>query len=243
MNTQTQNNVLVTGANSGIGFATAQRFKQAGYEVYMSGRDKKKIQLAADKLNAYPICADLSDNSATDEISSIFQDSGLDVLVNNAGVAGYTPVGSYSAQDLETHFQVNVVAPLLLIQALLPALKQRKGCITNVSSVITRRGAAGFSIYAASKGAIEASTRTLALELASEDVRINAVCPGPIDTPIFSKMGFPQQGIADIHNKVISTVPMHRLGTAEEVAEVIFAQSVASYVTGSIWTVDGGVAA
>ncbi len=234
---------LVTGGNSGIGFETAKKLIERGYRVYISGRDQERVTKSAARLGAQPLIANMAVQSEVESLVAPFEETGLDALVNNAAIARFVPVGSYTEATFEDHFRTNVWGPLFLIQAALPSLESRRGCVTNVSSVITRRGAPGFATYAATKGAIEALTRVLALELASRHVRVNAICPGAIDTPIFSKMGIPPEALEVAAQEMQAKIPLSRFGRPEEVAEVIVHQLESSYTTGSIWEVGGGVTA
>ncbi|MEJ2442664.1 MAG: SDR family NAD(P)-dependent oxidoreductase [Exilibacterium sp.] len=234
---------LVTGGNSGIGFATAKLLCQRGYHVFILGRQKETTIKAAESISCKYILADLENENEIIQLAEYFTKTGLDFLVNNAGVAQITPIDTITQENIQQHFSINVYAPLLLIRTLLSALKHRRGSVTNISSVITTRSSIGFTAYAASKGAIEAATKSLAVELSTYNVRVNAVCPGAIDTSIFSKMGIPDDQLPDLQARLLSTIPMGRIGKTNEVAEVILAQGENPYVTGSIWLVDGGVAA
>ena len=233
--------VLVTGGNSGIGYAIAGSFKNKGYKVYISGRNEEKVQKAASELGVECITFDLSDLSQIENLDTTFFNEGLDVLVNNAGIAHPLPVEMYSLDNFDDHINTNLRAPIFLIKHLLSALEKNKGCIINLSSIITRKGAPGFGIYAATKGAIEAFTRNLAIELAPKNIRINAICPGAIDTPMFYKFGLTKEESDHAKEQVVSTIPMNRLGKSNEIAEVVISQAESTYVTGATWHVDGGV--
>jgi NAD(P)-dependent dehydrogenase (short-subunit alcohol dehydrogenase family) len=233
--------VLITGGNSGIGYAAAQLFRDKGYSVTIVGRDVEKVEGAATELDINAFVADMANIDDIKRLGEHFYEMGLDALVNNAAICQVSPIGTYSEEQFERHFQTNVRGPLFLTQELLPALEKRQGGVTFVSSIITVHGAAGAGLYAASKGAIEGATRTLALELAPKKIRVNVVSPGAVDTPMFTKMGLTdeqQQMLVDQH---IANIPLKRFAEPAEVAEVIHAQIESSYVTGSIWTVDGGV--
>ena len=232
---------LVTGGNSGIGYATAKLLADKGYEVFISGRSASKLDDAAKELNARPITADMTNLEDLESLASQFSDTGLDALVNNAGVALFAPLESYDESLFSIHMNTNVRGPLFLIQKLLPALEKRQGAITNVSSIITNHGFPNLSVYAASKGAMEAFTRTLALELSPRNIRINAVAPGAIETPIKAKMGLAPDQIESVVEQVTATIPLRRFGKPEEVAHVIVAQVESTYTTGAVWQVDGGV--
>jgi len=233
---------LVTGGNSGIGFATAQLLNKRGYEVVISGRDHGRLQEAADELGMDSILADISDLDDLAAMAVPFLESGLDVLVNNAAIASFKPLTAHTVDDYRLCFDTNIRGPLELIRLLLPALEKRQGSICNVSSIIVSKGVANGSLYAAGKGAMDAFTRSLARELAPKKVRINAVAPGAIETPMFGKLGFSEEELQGLRRQQEANVPLQRYGRPEEVAEVIVSQLEASYVTGAIWPVDGGVA-
>lgn len=232
--------VLITGGSSGIGYATAKLFKSHDCRVVISGRDPAKLKDTAQQLACDYVVADQSDFDSLPELASHFSD-GLDVLVNNAGIATFVPIEAHTRELFDQFININVRAPLFLSQYLLPALEKQGGCIVNVSSLIVDNGKANGSLYAATKGAIDAMVRSLALEFAPKGVRVNAVSPGTIDTPIFNKLGLPEDIVTEKLKEQVEAIPLKRLGRPEEVAEVIFAQARAAYVTGSIWKVDGGV--
>lgn len=232
---------LVTGGNSGIGFATARLLKERGYEVTITGRDADRVATAAHTLGVTGVVANMSDADALSKLAERFSERGLDVLVSNAGTGRFIPLGYYTEEQFADAMKVNVWGPLFLIQALAGALEKRKGAISFVSSVASQHGTPNTVFYAATKGALDAATRSLALELAPRHIRVNAVAPGIIATEIFAKGGLPQEQLPMFLEQVTAGVPMKRLGTPEEVAEVIVAQAESGYVTGSIWRVDGGV--
>lgn len=232
---------LVTGGNSGIGYATAKLLKERGYEVFISGRNQEKLQQAADQLGVKSILADMSKPEDIERLASAFLKSGLDVLVNNAGVLKFVTVTGFLPADFSEVFNINVRGPLLLIQGLLPALEKRQGSITTVTSVASSKGTPSVFLYAASKGAVNSFTYNLAIELASKRIRINAVAPGFTDTPIFIKSGVKPEEIDELMKSVEYRIAMERFGKPEEIAQVIVAQLESTYVTGAVWVVDGGV--
>lgn len=232
---------LITGGNSGIGYATASLFKDRGYQVTISGRNSDKLSQAAAELGVEWVVADMARIEDLKVVATRFAEKGLDVLVNNAAIAAFMPIDAHTEADYERFLNTNIRGPMALVQALLPALRKRQGCITNVSSAISSNGLPNASLYAATKGAMDAFSRSLALELAPQNIRVNVVSPGAIDTPIFSKMGLDESQMEVIKAHVESTIPMRRYGSPEEVAQVILAQAEATYVTGAIWAVDGGV--
>ena len=234
-------NILITCGNSGIGYATAALAKEKGYEVTITGRDPERVAHAAEALGVSGVVADMLKLEDMQALASRFSKSGLDVLVNNAAIARFMPLTLHADADYQEFLDTNIRGPLALIQFLLPALAKKKGCVTNVSSAVTNNGLPNASLYAATKGAIDAATRSLALEFAPQAVRVNCVSPGAIDTPIITKLGIPPEQIEAIKAQQVAMIPLQRYGTPEEVAYVILAQVEASYVTGSVWPVDGGV--
>lgn len=234
---------LITGGNSGIGFATANSFKENGYEVYISGRNPDKVRRVADELHVKPLIADMADLKAVQRLASNFDEKGLDVLVNNAGMPQYFPIDAITEEKFAEIFNVNVRGALFLIRYLIPALEKRNGNIINVSSIRATCGAANLCLYCGTKGALDAITRSLAVELAAKGIRVNAVAPGVVDTPIFFKVGETQGDINAHKAKREACIPLGRFANPEEIASVIIAQAEATYVTGSVWSIDGGITA
>lgn len=232
---------LVTGGNSGIGYATCAELRDRGYQVHLCGRDARRVDEAARELGATPHVADMTRPEELHALGAQFNETGLDALVNSAGTSRVLPIGDYTPEAISRHFDTNIIGPLLLIQALLPALEKRRGAITTLSSIITTHGAPGFGLYAATKGAVDAVTRNLAVELGPRGIRINAVAPGAIETPIFSKVGFSQAQQQMVAQHQAQSTPLGRRGDPAEVAKVIAAQLESTYVSGSVWCVDGGV--
>ncbi len=231
---------LITGGNSGIGYATANLLKEKGYSVIITGRHKGRLSRAAVEIGVECIIADMTELEDIKRLASRFQNEGLDVLVNNAAIVRFIPLSKLSSTDYSLFFNTNIRGPLELIRELIPALKKKQGSITNISSIAVNNGLLNGSLYAATKGALEAATRSIALELSPKKIRVNAVSPGAIDTPLFKKSGLSQEDI-DARRKIINRkIPLQRYGRAEEVARVVHAQLEATYVTGSVWIVDGG---
>ena len=232
---------LVTGGNSGIGYATAKQLKNKGYEVTIGGRDVARVAAAAEELGVAWAELELSNMQHIRNVAKRFEADGIDALINNAAIARFLPIEAHAETDYDDFFHANIRGPLALLQSLLPALEKRRGAITNVSSAVVNNGLANASLYAATKGAMDAFTKSLAVELAPRGIRVNVVSPGAIDTPILSKLGIPDDVLTAIRKQQESVIPLHRYGRPEEVAQVICAQLEATYVTGAIWMVDGGV--
>lgn len=232
---------LVTGGNSGIGYATARLLKARSYEVTIAGRDATRMQSAAQELGVSWKLLDLANLEHIHSVAEEFIHDGIDAVVNNAALARFLPIEAHTPRDYDEFFYTNIRGPLALIQALTPALERRQGAITNISSAVVSNGLPYASLYAATKGAIDASTKSLAVELAPRGIRVNVVSPGAIDSPMLSKPGIPAEVLAVIRQQQETVIPLRRYGRPEEVAHVICAQIEATYVTGAVWMVDGGV--
>ena len=239
--------VLITGALTGIGRATALAFAREGARIMISGRRDEAGQKLADELRALGAEAEYrradvrQEDDVRDLVNKIVTRFGrLDVAVNNAGTEGTPgPVTEQSAESYAATFDTNVLGTLLSMKhELRVMLPQRHGSIINISSTYGQTGAAGASIYAASKHAIEGLTKSAALEAAESGVRVNAVAPGPIDTGMLTRF----TGTDERKAGLLSTVPLKRLGRPEEIAQMIvfLASDNASFSTGATFGVDGG---
>jgi NAD(P)-dependent dehydrogenase (short-subunit alcohol dehydrogenase family) len=242
--------VLVTGGSTGIGAAAALHFANAGARVLVTGRSEATLKdSAARHPDIKYVVADVGQPAqaahSIDEVRSRY--GRLDVLVNNAGIAEIAPLSDATVEHARRTFEVNVVGLLETTRLALPLLRQSKGAIVNVASTVADAPFASMSVYCASKAAVLAFTRSWAQELAAEGVRVNAVSPGPIDTPIFTpgKLRITEQQLRDMGASVLALVPSGRFGKPDEVAQVIafLASSAASYVTGAQYTVGGGIEA
>jgi NAD(P)-dependent dehydrogenase (short-subunit alcohol dehydrogenase family) len=241
---------LVTGALTGIGRAAAIAFAQEGAKVVVSGRREKEGQeLAAEPqaLGAEAIFV-RTDVRNDDDVRKLVDQTvnrfgRLDIAVNNAGTEGTPgPVTEQTAESYAATFDTNVLGTLLSMKHELRAmLPQGSGSIVNVSSAYGSIGAAGASVYVASKHAVEGLTKSAALEVASTGVRVNVVAPGTTDTGMLTRFTSTDKNKATL----VSTVPLKRLATPEEIAHVIafVASANASYMTGASIPVDGGMIA
>jgi NAD(P)-dependent dehydrogenase (short-subunit alcohol dehydrogenase family) len=244
MNTQV---VLITGALTGIGRAAAVSFAKAGARVVVSGRQDKEGQWLAAELQAMGaeavfVHADVrNENDVCDLVDRTIARFGrLDVAVNCAGTEGKPgPLTEQTAETYAATFDTNVLGTLLSMKhEMRVMLAQRSGSIVNVSSTYGHIGAAGASVYAASKHAVEGLTKSAALEAAASGVRINMVAPGPIETAMLTRFA----GSAERKAGLAATVPLNRVGRPEEIAQTILflASDKASFVTGASYMVDGG---
>ena len=245
--------VLITGGTSGIGLAAAKLFLSAGAAIAIAGRDPAKGRLAIASLPAShrPPLFVAGDVTRVTECGRVVRetiewfDGQLDVLVNSAGDYLEKPIAETSEAEFDRIMAVNVKGTYFMSQAALPALKRSKGSIVNVSSDAGITGNINCSAYCAAKGAVTLFTKALALEMAPHGVRVNCVCPGDIDTPMLERQLAGNANPAEVRREMESIYPLGRLGTADEVANVILflAADAASFVTGAAWSVDGGLTA
>ncbi len=242
--------VLITGALTGIGRATALAFAQEGARIVVSGRRDEEGQKLVGELRKLGAEAEFvrSDVRHEDEVRSLVDQAvarfgRLDAAVNNAGTEGTSgPVTEQTADSYAAIFDTNVLGTLLSMKhELRVMLPQGHGSIVNLSSFVGRVGFPGASVYVASKHAVEGLTKAAALEVAETGVRVNAVAPGPIETAMLNRF----TGTADRKSDFISHVPVKREGTPEEIAQAIvfLASDKASFITGASVAVDGGVLA
>ena len=239
--------VLITGALTGIGRATALAFAQQGARIVISGRHEEEGQKLVSELGRLGAEAEFvqSDVRHEDDVRSLVDKTvtrfgRLDVAVNNAGTEGKPgPVTEQSAESYAATFDTNVLGTLLSMKhELRVMLAQGSGSIINVSSTFGHTGGAGASVYVASKHAVEGLTKSAALEASGSGVRVNAVAPGPIDTDLLNRFA----GSDERKAGVIAGVPLKRLGKPEEIAEsiVFLSSDRASFITGATIAVDGG---
>lgn len=239
---------LVTGGTTGIGLATARVFRDAGARVVVTGNNPDTLQAARKALpeDVVVLRADARsiDDAArvAEEIRSRF--GGLDVAFLNAGVAQFAPLEAVDERQYDTMFDVNVKGVLFTLQKVLPLFRTGASVLVN-TSIVAQKGVPNASVYSATKGAVAALVRALAAELAPRGVRVNAISPGPIETPIYDKFGMPKEALAAFQADMASKVPLQRWGGAEEVARtaLFLASPAASYITGTELPVDGGVLA
>jgi NAD(P)-dependent dehydrogenase (short-subunit alcohol dehydrogenase family) len=239
--------VLITGALTGIGRSTAFAFARDGARVIVSGRREEQGQALLGELRALRIEAEfvLADVRREEDVRTLIDRTiqrfgRLDVAVNNAGTEGKPgPLTEQSPESYAATFDTNVLGTVLSLKhELRVMINQRSGCIVNLSSTMGSRGAAGASMYVASKHAVEGLTKSAALEAAPFGVRVNAVAPGPVQTDLLDRFA----GGDDRKAVMANNVPLKRLGKPEEIADAILflASAKGDFLTGEILHVNGG---
>jgi len=235
---------VITGGNSGIGYATAKKFKEDGANVIITGRSSERINTAANELAVKGIVADVIDLSALDNlVEQVKVEFGkIDILFVNAGIFSPAPVGQNSEEMFETQMGINFKGAVFTIEKFLPILNDGASII-NLSSINAYTGMPNTSIYAASKAALNAYTRTASTELAPRKIRVNSVNPGPVSTPIFGKTGIPEEQLNDFAAALQNRIPLKRFGQPEDIANLVafLASDDASFITGSEYNIDGGI--
>lgn len=236
---------VITGGNSGIGYASARDLKAKGAQVIITGRSAEKVETAAADLGVRGIVADVSSLKAIDElVEQIKADYGsVDILFVNAGIFAPAPVGQISEEMFDHQMGINFKGAVFTIEKFLPILKDG-GSIINLSSINAYTGMPNTAVYAASKAAMNSYTRTAATELAPRNIRVNAVNPGPVTTPIFAKTGLPEAALNDLASQMENRIPLKRYGKPEEIAKLVsfLASDDASFITGGEYNIDGGIA-
>ena len=236
---------LITGGTTGIGAATARLFRDEGATVVVTGSSPKSVEAARDELKGIEVVlSDQSDPAASkalaDEVAA--RHGRIDILFVNAGVAGFAPLDQVGEEDFDRQFGINVKGALFAAKAAAPHIPEG-GSIIFTASTVASMGMPGTSVYSATKAAVRSFARTLGAELAPRGVRVNAVSPGPIETPIFGKAGMSADEVAGFKSGVTSRVPLGRIGRPEEIAAtVLFLAADASFITGEEIVSGGGLA-
>src|SRR2546421_1285076 len=238
---------VITGGNSGIGLATAKRFVEEGAKVVITGRRQKELDEAAATIgkNVTAVQGDVLHPEDLDRLYATVREKHghIDILFANAGVGSLAPLGTISEEHFDREFGINVKGVLFTVQKALPLIKDGGSIILN-SSIAGQKGLGGFSVYNATKAAVRSFARTWTSDLKQRRIPVNAISPGPIETPIFGKMGLSKEQIDQFAGSLVSQVPLGRAGQSEEIASaaVFLASDESSFITGIDLNVDGGLA-
>lgn len=238
--------ILITGGTTGIGLATAQLLSAEGAKIIVTGRNPATLAAARAQLPPGTIFIQ-SDSSSLAEAQQLGTEvrrhvDRLDGAFLNAGIAQFAPFGATSAQQYEDQFNVNVRGPYFQLQSLLPLLANPSSVVIN-ASVVANVNFANASVYSATKAAVVSLGRTLSAELAGLGVRVNTVSPGPIETPIFNKVGIPAAEVKGVTDQMAQATLIKRVGRPEEIARLVrfLLSEDSSFIVGEDVVADGGV--
>jgi len=241
---------VITGGSSGIGLATAQRFVDEGAYVFITGRRQNEVDSAVKQIgknnnNVTGVQGDVSNLANLDRLyDTVKQQKGrIDVLFANAGIIELAPLGSITESHFDKIFNINVKGLLFTVQKALP-LFQDGGSIILTASINSSKGFETSTVYSATKAAIRSFARTWTVDLKHRKIRVNAISPGPIDTPILNSVVQTEEEIEQIKASLVASMLMGRMGSPDEVAKAVsfLASDDSGFITGIELTVDGGTA-
>jgi NAD(P)-dependent dehydrogenase (short-subunit alcohol dehydrogenase family) len=239
---------VITGGSSGIGLATAQRFVDEGAFVFITGRRQSELDSAVKQIGKNNVTGVQSDVSNLADLDRLYatvkeQKGRIDILFANAGVGELVPLGAITEAHFDKTFGINVKGLLFTVQKALPLFQEGGSIILN-ASIAASKGVEASSVYNATKAAIRSFARTWTVELKHRKIRVNAISPGPIDTPGFNGLAQTEEQIEQFKTSIVSSVPMGRMGSPDEIAKAVsfLASDDSSYVTGIELFVDGGMA-
>ena len=235
---------VIIGGTSGMGLATAKMLLDGGARVLVTGRSQAGLESAQKEIGKHALVVSSDARSLTDidalasRVKAEFDT--FDLLFVNAGFSTKAPVESITEAAYDEMFNLNAKGPIFAVQKLAPLIN-RGGAIVFTTSIANVKGMPGNAAYAAAKAAVRSFARTLATELLPREIRVNAVSPGPIDTPIIGKMFSDKDAAAQLREKMTAMTPMKRFGTSDEIAKaVLFLAFDATFTTGAEFPVDGG---
>ncbi len=238
---------VITGGNSGIGLATAQRLAAEGAYVFITGRRQSELDLAARQIgkNVTGVQGDVSKLADLDRLyATVKQEKGqIDILFANAGAGEIAALGAISEEHFDKAFNINVKGLLFTVQKALPLFQDGGSIILN-ASITASKGMEAFSVYSATKAAVRSFARCWTVDLKARKIRVNAISPGPIDTPGYGNLGLSKEQEEQFKKNVVGSVPMGRMGSPDEIAKAVLflASDDSSYITGAELFVDGGMA-
>ena len=238
---------VITGATSGMGLETAKLYLKEGAKVVLTGRSQDKLDALQGELEGDYLLVKAEASSTSDSEKLIAETvdkfGKIDILFLNAGIFRIEPIGTLTEAIYDEVYDINVKGPLFTVNSAVSHLNDNASIIFN-TSVVNIKGFGGLSAYASSKAALRSIVRTLAAELGPRGIRVNAIAPGPIETPIYGKHNIPQENVDEMASKFPSLVALGRFGSSIEVANtaLFLGSSESSYITGTEIPVDGGLA-
>ena len=237
---------LITGGNSGIGLAAALAFAKDGARVVITGRDQATLNKAAAQLGENVVAVRNDAGSVADgiKLATLLQQQGvmLDAVFINAGVAKLAPFEAVEEELWDVSFNTNVKGPYFLIKALIPRLNPGAAIVLN-GSINAHIGMPNTSVYAATKAALISLAKTLSSELLGRRIRVNVVSPGPVKTPLLSRLGLPAEQLSEVESSIQAQVPLKRFGTPQEIASAVLylASAESAFIVGTELVADGGM--
>ena len=237
---------LITGGTTGIGLETAKQFLAEGAHVAITGKNPETLSQAQAELGreVLVIKSDAGKVSEQQALARQLKDTfgGLDAVFINAGIAEFRPIQAFDEAAFDRTLSINLKGPYFLIQALLPLLGNPSSIVLN-TSINARTGVPNSSVYAASKAGLISLARTLSGELIARGIRVNAISPGPISTPIYRKLGVPTGQLQRMAGQIMAQIPAGRFGNPIEIAKavVFFASDESQFTVGSELVIDGGM--
>jgi NAD(P)-dependent dehydrogenase (short-subunit alcohol dehydrogenase family) len=246
MNRLSGKRTLITGGTTGIGLETAKQFLAEGAQVIITGSNKDNLAAAQKELGekVLVIHSDAGNVAAQHALAADIKSrmGGLDAVFINAGVADFRPIEQFDEASFDRTLAINLKGPYFLVQALLPLLANPSSVVLN-TSINANIGMANSSVYAASKAALISMARTLSGELISRGIRFNAISPGPVNTPIYGKLGLPADQLSAMAGHIQGQIPLGRFGNAIEIAKaaVYMASDESAFTVGSELVIDGGM--
>jgi NAD(P)-dependent dehydrogenase (short-subunit alcohol dehydrogenase family) len=244
MNTLEHKTAIITGGNSGIGYATAKLFKTKGATVIITGRNAVAVNEAASELGVASYISDQGDLQAIDDLAaSVKADFGkIDIIFLNAGIANFAPFEQATEAHFDDIININLKGVFFTLQKLLPTLNDGGSVIFN-TSVNASVGMPNAGVYSASKAAIIGLSRVLATELSGRKIRVNCISPGPVETPVYQKLGLNTEEIAGFSTMLSEKILLKRFGRADEIAQLaaFLGSDDSTFITGTEIVIDGGL--
>ncbi|MCH8269279.1 MAG: SDR family oxidoreductase [Acidobacteria bacterium] len=236
---------VITGGNSGIGLAIAKQFRAEGARIAIFGRDEKPLKLASEELGSGTVVIQ-GDVTRLADLDRLYRETTerlgkIDILVANAGIATFTPIDNTTETQFDQISDINFKGAFFTVQKAVAHLNPGASILL-VTSAANTLGRQSLSIYAATKAAVRSLARSFSADLLPRGVRVNALSPGPILTPIFDRLGMPKEQLEEVAQTFVEQNPMKRFGTAEEMAQaaLFLASPASSYVAGAELVADGG---
>ena len=235
---------VITGGNSGIGYATAKQLKEQGATVIITGRRKEAIEKAASELGVTAIVADQSNVADTESlVAQVKQDFGqVDILFINAGITTKGTIEEATEELFDSVMDINFKGAYFTLSRFIPSMKVGASVVF-LSSNTASMSYAGTSVYSSSKAALNSVVKIAALELAPRKIRVNSVSPGPTETEIMKKMGLDEAAVTTLMSAIVDTIPLKQMGTSEDVAKMVshLSSDASKFITGADFIMDGGM--